>query len=119
MGQKVNPKIFRIGITGTWNSKWFSGKNYAAKLEADVKIRKFLESKLKEASIDSVVIDRTADTLEINIKEVPKPNLSARIIAQNIALDLEKRIPHRKTMKKYIEQVMKSGGLGVKIHCSG
>ncbi len=158
MGQKVNPRVFRIGTTRTWNSKWYSHKNYAAKLENDVKIRKFLEKKFREASVDSVLIDRTADTLEINIftarpgmiigkggasieelknhiakkiirtnkakiqiniKEVSKPNLSAKIIAQNIALDLEKRIPHRKTMKKYIEQVMKAGGQGVKITCSG
>lgn len=158
MGQKVNPRVFRIGTTKTWNSKWYSSKNYAAQLEADVKIRRFLEKKFREASVDSVIIDRTADTLEINIfsarpgmiigkggasieelknnilkniiknkktkiqiniKEVAKPNLSAKIIAQSIALDLEKRIPHRKTMKKYIEQVRKAGGQGVKILCSG
>ncbi|NMC51450.1 30S ribosomal protein S3 [Candidatus Kuenenbacteria bacterium] len=158
MGQKVNPKIFRIGTTRTWSSRWFSNKKYSAKLEEDIKIRKFLEKKFKEASVDSVVIDRTADTLEINIntsrpgmiigkggssiedlknhiaksiikdkkikiqiniKEVSKPGLSARIVAQSVALDLEKRIPHRKTMKKYIEQIMKAGGKGAKISCSG
>jgi small subunit ribosomal protein S3 len=158
MGQKVNPRVFRIGTTKTWNSKWYAEKNYASQLENDVKIRRFLEKKFKEASVDSVIIDRTADALEINIytarpgmiigkggasieelkshiaksiikkpktkiqiniKEVTKPNLSARIIAQSIAIDLEKRIPHRKTMKKYIEQVMKAGGQGVKVLCSG
>lgn len=158
MGQKINPRVFRLGTTRTWNSKWFSAQKYAGKLEEDIKIRRSLEKKFKEASVDSVVIDRTAEALEINIytarpgmiigrggsaieelktqiaknilrnpkikiqiniKEVAKPGLSARIIAQSIALDLEKRIPHRKTMKKYIEQVIKAGGQGVKISCSG
>jgi len=55
----------------------------------------------------------------LNIKEVAKPNLSARIIAQTVALDLEKRMPYRRVMKKYIEQVMKTGAKGIKIICAG
>ncbi len=158
MGHKVNPKIFRIGISKTWNSKWFSLKDYVDRLQQDIAIRKYIETKFKEASLDSVVIDRDSDKvevniytarpgmiigrggagidelkkhiqekilkskkikLEINIKEVTKPNLSARIVAQNIAIDLEKRMPYRRVMKKYIDQVMKSGAQGIKIICSG
>jgi len=37
MGQKVNPKVFRIGITTGWNSKWYAGKDYADKLREDIK----------------------------------------------------------------------------------
>ena len=73
---------------------------------------------LKKHIAQDIVKDRKLK-VQINIKEVAKPGLSAKIVAQSIALDLEKRIPHRKTMKKYIEQVLKAGGKGVKICCSG
>ena len=158
MGHKVNPTIFRIGATRTWNSKWFAKKDYISRLRQDVVMRKYLETKLREASLDNIQIDRNAESvdvsiytarpgviigrggagiddikkhivtnilknkkikLNINIKEVPKPSLSARIIAQTAALDLEKRMPYRRVMKKYIEQVMKGGAKGVKIVCAG
>jgi len=67
MGQKVNPKVFRIGITTTWNSRWYADKDYASQLQEDVKIRKFLETELRNASLDNVVIERTATNLNINI----------------------------------------------------
>jgi len=50
MGQKVNPKIFRTGIIFGWSSKWFSQNDYARNIEQDIKLRKFLRAKLKEAS---------------------------------------------------------------------
>ena len=52
MGQKVNPKIFRIGITRTWDSKWFAqGKAYASNLEQDTKVRRYLIKELREAGL--------------------------------------------------------------------
>ena len=57
--------------------------------------------------------------LQINIKEVSKPQLCAPIMAQNIASDLEKRIPYRRTMKRSIESIMKTGAEGVKVITSG
>jgi len=57
--------------------------------------------------------------VNINIKEVSKPNLSARIIAVSVALDLEKRMPYRRILKKYIDTVMKAGAEGVKIVVAG
>ena len=45
--------------------------------------------------------------------------MSARIVAQNAALDLEKRMPYRRVMKKYIDTVIKAGAQGVKIICAG
>ena len=59
------------------------------------------------------------EKVNINIKEVSKPNLSARIIAVSVALDLEKRMPYRRILKKYIDTVMKAGAEGVKIVVAG
>ncbi|MGE5392251.1 MAG: 30S ribosomal protein S3 [Candidatus Saccharibacteria bacterium] len=57
--------------------------------------------------------------LRINIEEVKEVNLQSRVIAQNIADQIEKRIAFRRAMKQSIEQVMESGAVGVKIECSG
>ncbi len=68
MGQKVNPKIFRIGIIHTWQSKWFStGKDYIRQTEQDVKIRKYITKKLIEAGVDRVEIERGAKKITISI----------------------------------------------------
>ncbi len=55
----------------------------------------------------------------INVKEVKKVSLSARIVAQQIANDLEKRMPFRRSMKQARERVMKAGAKGVKISVAG
>jgi small subunit ribosomal protein S3 len=57
--------------------------------------------------------------LQINVKEVQQPSLSARIVGSQIASDLEKRMPFRRIMKMAIERVMKAGAQGVKITISG
>lgn len=67
MGQKVHPKIFRTGILYTWDSKWFSQKNYSKLLRQDILIRKYLEKKLKDASIDKITIERAANAVNITI----------------------------------------------------
>ena len=67
MGHKVNPKAFRLGQTITWPSKWFSKKNYAKQLREDVEIRKFLNTKLKEAGVERVEIERSPDQITIII----------------------------------------------------
>ncbi len=67
MGQKVHPKAFRLGITKEWNSKWFAGRNFAALLEEDVRIRKAVSTLLKDAGISRVEIERSANTLTVTI----------------------------------------------------
>ena len=59
MGHKVNPKVFRIGQSVNWSSRWFSAKNYADLLKQDILVRKFLKKKWKEAGIEKVDIERT------------------------------------------------------------
>ena len=68
MGQKVSPIGLRMGINKTWESRWFAGnKDFAKFLNNDVKIRKFLATKLKEASVSSVLIERTSKKTEVII----------------------------------------------------
>lgn len=68
MGQKTHPSGFRIGITESHKSSWFSKmKTYPQKLEEDYKIRFYIETKLIKASISHVKIDRTIDQIEVSI----------------------------------------------------
>lgn len=161
MGQKVNPKIFRVGVIKGWPSRWFSDdkKQYIRNLEEDIKVRKFLTRELREAGIDKVEIERSANKvtinihtakpgfiigrsgkgiedlkikihkkflyknrpgdININVSEVDRPSLSANILVQQIAADLEKRMPFRRTMKQTIQRVERAGALGVKVLVKG
>lgn len=55
----------------------------------------------------------------INVKEIQKPSLSSQVIAQQIAADIEKRMPFRRVMKMAIDRAFKAGAQGVKIRISG
>ena len=46
MGQKVNPHGIRLGIVKTWDAKWYAGKDFAANLHEDIKIREHLQNTL-------------------------------------------------------------------------
>ncbi len=75
MGQKVNPKIVRIGVINTWGSKWFAKKQkFIPQLRQDIAIRKFFMKKLKDAGIAQVDIERGPAKLGIAI-HVVKPGV--------------------------------------------
>lgn len=57
--------------------------------------------------------------IELNIKEVNRPNLSAQIVLQSMIIDIEKRVPFKKVMKQAIGRVEKAGALGVKVEVGG
>ena len=68
MGQKVHPTGIRLGITKKHASIWYAeNKNYAEHLIGDIKIRQYIEEKLKKASVSKVVIERPADTAKVII----------------------------------------------------
>lgn len=67
MGQKVSPTGFRLGITEDWRSRWYAGKDYAATLENDIAIRKFLDARLARASVSKVEIERAGDKIKVAI----------------------------------------------------
>ena len=67
MGQKTNPIGFRLGVIKSWESRWFSEKDYSKLLQEDIIIRKFLMKKLSSAGISKVVIERPAKLAKISI----------------------------------------------------
>ncbi len=154
MGQKVNPYGIRLGINKTWSSRWFSKNEYTKLLHQDLKIKSYVQKKLKNASISKINIERAAKKLRLSIyssrpgiiigkkgadietlkndlskmsnlevfldiKEVRKPEVEAKLVAENIASQLEKRISFRRAMKKAVQSAMRLGAKGVKVVCSG
>ena len=154
MGQKVNPKSMRLKINEKWSSLWYSKQNYTENLISDLKIRKALALKLKDASVSDIQIKRDSNKItldiysgrpgiiigrggagtdelkkflaefikervQINIIEVKKPDADSSIIAQNIAHQLEKRVPYKKAIRQAIEKAKTTGIKGMKIQVSG
>ena len=159
MGQKVNPKGLRIGITNTWKSRWFSKKEYAKQLREDVEIRRMVENKLRSAAVGSVDIERSAGVirivirsarpgviigrggsgiedlrkiikddffrakkveLKVEVEEIKNSEENAMVIAQNVAEQLEKRLPFRRILKGVIDQAMEGRKIkGIKIEVAG
>ena len=154
MGQKVNPYGIRLGINKTWSSRWFSKGDYTKLLHQDLKIKNYVEKKLKNASISKINIERAAKKLRLSIyssrpgiiigkkgadietlkndlskmsnlevfldiKEVRKPEVEAKLVAENIASQLEERISFRRAMKKAVQSAIRLGAKGVKVVCSG
>lgn len=74
MGQKVHPRAFRLGVIGTWNSKWFSRRGYSLLLREDVEIRKYISQKLREASVAQIEIERSSSGVTITI-ETSRPGM--------------------------------------------
>lgn len=154
MGQKTHPIGLRLGIVKTWDSRWFADKDYAKILHEDIQIRRHIKSKLYQAGISKVEIERAAkkvsvtihtarpgliigkkgteiETLKneimkitnneviIKIVDIRKPGLDAQLVAENIALQLEKRISYKRAMKRAVITALKFGAKGVKVSCSG
>lgn len=67
MGQKVNPKSIRLKINELWQSRWYSKQSYRDNLISDVKIRRALEKRLKEAAISEIIINRDSNKVTIDI----------------------------------------------------
>jgi small subunit ribosomal protein S3 len=154
LGQKTNPIGNRLGIIKTWDSKWFTKKDYLSHLHEDLSIRKFIKKSLFHAGVAKIGIERagqnikviihtarpgiiigkkgaevdklkkdleefTGKQVSIDIKEVRKPELDAQLVAENIALQLEKRVAFRKAMKKAVASALRFGALGVRVSCAG
>lgn len=67
MGQKVNPIGFRLGINRTWDSRWYAEDGYAELLHEDLKIREFLHTRLAQAGVSRIVIERPAKKARVTI----------------------------------------------------
>ncbi|PIP42511.1 MAG: 30S ribosomal protein S3 [Desulfobacterales bacterium CG23_combo_of_CG06-09_8_20_14_all_51_8] len=67
MGQKVNPKGMRLGIIKTWNSRWFSGKDYAKYVFEDHRLRQYLKKELYHAGVSRIDIERSSNRVKLRI----------------------------------------------------
>lgn len=67
MGQKTNPIGNRLGIIRGWESNWFGGKDYAAKVVEDEKIRNYLNARVNKGGIARIVIERTLKRITVTI----------------------------------------------------
>jgi small subunit ribosomal protein S3 len=154
VGQKIHPVGMRLGITRTWDSRWFEKKHYVDWLHEDVAIRKSFNRWMRSAAISKVEIERRANqarvivntakpgiiigkrgvgideirknleqltgkNVSVNVMEIKHPELDARLVAQNIVDQLEKRIAFRRAMKQAIMRTMKAGARGIKVQVSG
>lgn len=76
----------------------------------------------KGAEVDKLKKDLeqfTAKEVGIDIKEIRKPEMDAQLVAENIALQLEKRVAFRKAMKKAVASALRFGALGIRVACAG
>lgn len=109
MGQKVNPVGMRIGINRNWNSRWFANKEqYATFLKEDMAIRTYLTTKLKDALLSHVEIERV-NTAEKGyavtvLVFVARPGV---VIGQDGA--------NINAIKKHLAKVVKSGTLRIDV----
>jgi len=154
VGQKVNPIGFRVGVIRDWESRWYAGKDYADLLHEDIKIREYIEDKLKDAAVSKIEIERAANRVNvsistakpgmvigrggsevealrtalnnltgkkvhINIVEIKRPDIDAKLVAENIARQLENRISFRRAQKQVIQRAMRAGAKGIRTQVSG
>lgn len=157
MGQKINPIGLRVGVIRDWEAKWYAEKEYAEYLHEDLKIRKFISSRLVDAAVSKVEIERAAkrvnvslhtakpgmvigkggsevenlrkelvkltgkkpNEIHINIVEIKKPDLDAKLVGEGIARQLENRVAFRRAQKQAIQRTMRSGAQGIKTQVSG
>jgi small subunit ribosomal protein S3 len=156
MGQKVDPRSFRLQTTKGWASRWFAKKvDYRDWLISDIKIREMIEAKFKaRPTIARISIERSPNLItitiftskagavigkggagvnelkagiekiakmptRINIEEVKKPELSAKLVSENIAHQLEKRMNFRRAIKMAASGTMSAGAKGIRIEVAG
>lgn len=105
MGQKVSPIGLRVGINKDWQSSWFAEKDYAKYLHEDIKIRKLIETKLKEAIISKIIIQKTKESITINIVAV----------RQGVIIGQDGKIVEN--LKKQIKKIV--GDKEIKINVTG
>jgi small subunit ribosomal protein S3 len=67
LGQKVHPNGFRLGVTKTWDSRWFSQKDFGDFLIEDLKLREFVKKRLSQASISKMEVERAAGKIRLVI----------------------------------------------------
>lgn len=70
-------------------------------------------------SLREVLTKMTGKEIYVEIAEVKKPDLDAQLVAENVAMQLERRVSHRRAMKRAIQMAMDNGALGIKVLAAG
>ena len=95
MGQKVDPRGFRVGVINDWNSKWYADtKHFGDYVVEDHKIREYVKKKLYASGISKIEIERTQRFVKVNIYTA-KPGIvigKGGALAESLKVDLEKMI---------------------------
>lgn len=74
MGQKVNPKGFRVGVIRDWDARWYAKKGFQDYLLEDYKVRKYIKEKLYASGVSRIELERAANRLRVNI-HTAKPGI--------------------------------------------
>jgi len=166
MAQKIKPNTLRLGITGSWENKWFFKKSLKFFIEEDELIHKIIRKNILQAGIASISIERLGEaikinvkasrpgliigrggkgiedlknlvvseikklrrknkkplnfSLDINIEELKRTEVSSSVVAQQVAFDIEKRVPFRLVMKRQLDLLKQNREVkGAKIKLSG
>ena len=67
MGQKTHPIGFRLGVIKTWDSRWFARRNFGSLVVEDKRIRDFIKTRLMQAGISKIQIERAANKVKLRI----------------------------------------------------
>lgn len=67
MGQKTNPIGLRLGIIRSWDSNWYDERDFAGKLKEDLKLREYIRTRLKKASVSKIEIERTPKQITLTV----------------------------------------------------
>jgi len=144
-----------VTVTKDWRSRWYAEKKeFGDLLHEDLKIRDLVKTRLKDAAVPEVIIERYANRarvtiytarpgivigrkgqdierlreeiaamtkkeIYVEIREVKDPDTNAQLVAENIALQLERRVSFRRAMKRAVQMGMDMGALGIKVQASG
>src|SRR5699024_8688467 len=154
LGQKINPIGLRTGVIRDWEAKWYADKDFADLLHEDLKVREYIETNLKDASISKVEIERAANRINIavhtgkpgmvigkggseidklrtalnkltgnrvhiNVVEVQKIDMDAKLVAESIGRQLENRLSFRRAQKQALGRALKAGAKSIRTQVSG
>ena len=94
MGQKTHPRGLRLGIIETWDSKWYSDRDYAQWLHEDFQIQEYIKEQLERAGISRIEVERVAEKCTINIHTARPGIVIGRrgVEAEKLKVELEKLI---------------------------
>jgi len=107
LGQKTHPIGIRVGIIRGWESNWFEKKSYATKLREDQEIRSYVKTRLRNASVSRIVIDRTTKNVIVTI-HTAKPGLVIGKSGQDIQkLEEELKVKFVKDVKVQVTEIKK------------